>query len=51
MLCFLPEIATTPDVYEAVVSRFKAMTPFLEFLNAPLAARGRKAIDPRELFG
>jgi uncharacterized protein (TIGR02453 family) len=37
-----PDIATTPELYEAVVSRFKAMTPFLEFLNAPLAARGRK---------
>ncbi len=37
-----PDIATTPDLYEAVVSRFKAMTPFIEFLNAPLAAKGRK---------
>ena len=45
-----PQIATTPDVYEAVVSRFKAMTPFMEFLNAPLAAKGRK-MDPRELLG
>ena len=45
-----PEIATTPDVYEAIVSRFKAMTPFMEFLNAPLAAKGRK-MDPRELLG
>jgi uncharacterized protein (TIGR02453 family) len=45
------EIATTPEIYEAVVSRFKAMTPFLEFLNAPLAARGRKPIDARELLG
>jgi len=45
-----PEIATTPDLYEAIVSRFKAMTPFMEFLNAPLAAKGRK-MDPRELLG
>jgi uncharacterized protein (TIGR02453 family) len=45
-----PQIATTPDLYEAVVSRFKAMTPFMEFLNAPLAAKGRK-MDPRELLG
>jgi hypothetical protein len=47
----VPEIATTPEIYEAVVSRFKAMTPFLEFLDAPLAARGRKPIDARELLG
>jgi uncharacterized protein (TIGR02453 family) len=45
-----PEIATTPELYEAIVSRFKAMTPFMEFLNAPLAAKGRK-MDPRELLG
>jgi uncharacterized protein (TIGR02453 family) len=45
-----PDIATTPDLYEAIVSRFKAMTPFLEFLNAPLTAKGRKKMDPRDLF-
>jgi uncharacterized protein (TIGR02453 family) len=46
-----PDIATTPELYEAIVSRFKAMTPFLEFLNAPLAAKGRqKKMDPRDLF-
>ena len=45
-----PEIATSPELYEAIVSRFKAMTPFMEFLNAPVAAKGRK-MDPRELLG
>ena len=45
-----PQIATTPELYEAIVSRFKAMTPFIEFLNAPLAAKGRK-IDSREFLG
>ena len=42
-------IATTPELYEAIVSRFKAMTPFMEFLNAPLAAKTRK-MDPHDLF-
>ena len=37
-----PAIATTPELYDAIVKRFEAMTPFLEFLNAPLAAKGRK---------
>ena len=44
-----PDIATTPELYDAVVTRFKAMTPFLQFLNAPLTAKGRK-LDPRDLF-
>jgi uncharacterized protein (TIGR02453 family) len=38
-----PDIATTPELYEAIVTRFQAMTPFLEFLNAPLVARDRKS--------
>ena len=45
-----PEIATTPKLYDEIVARFKAMAPFMDFLNAPLAARGRKKIDARELF-
>jgi uncharacterized protein (TIGR02453 family) len=46
-----PDTATPPDLYEAIVSRFKAMTPFMEFLNAPLAEKDRKKkMDPRDLF-
>ena len=33
-----PELATTPALFEELVKRFRAMTPFLNFLNAPLAA-------------
>jgi uncharacterized protein (TIGR02453 family) len=40
-----PDSATTSQVYEEIVTRFKAMTPFLAFLNAPLA-RPRKRIEP-----
>jgi uncharacterized protein (TIGR02453 family) len=37
-----PDVATTPELYKEVVTRFEAMTPFLEFLNAPLTAKSRK---------
>ena len=33
-----PGFATTPTLYEELVKRFRAMTPFVEFLNAPLVA-------------
>ena len=45
-----PDCATTPRLFREIESRFRAMTPFLEFLNAPLAPL-RKKIDARELFG
>jgi uncharacterized protein (TIGR02453 family) len=45
------DIATTPAVYEEVVTRFEAMTPFIEFMNAPLAGKARKTkIDARDLL-
>jgi uncharacterized protein (TIGR02453 family) len=44
-----PDLATSAALEREVVTRFKAMTPFLEFLNAPLP-RERKKIDPRELL-
>lgn len=44
-----PGIATTRDLYREIVTRFKTMTPFLEFLNAPLP-RQRAKIDVRELL-
>ena len=31
------KLATTPKLYREVAARFKAMTPFLEFLNRPFA--------------
>jgi uncharacterized protein (TIGR02453 family) len=40
-----PDPATTPQIYDEIVARFKAMTPFLAFLNAPLA-RQKKRIEP-----
>jgi uncharacterized protein (TIGR02453 family) len=36
-------LATTPGVYKEIVTRFEAMAPFLEFLNAPLSARARRS--------
>ena len=45
-----PDIATTPKLFREIESRFRAMAPFLEFLNAPLAPARRK-MDARELFG
>ena len=45
-----PDMATTPKLFREIDCRFRAMAPFLEFLNAPLAAT-RKKIDARELFG
>jgi uncharacterized protein (TIGR02453 family) len=40
-----PDSATTPQIYDEIVDRFRAMTPFLAFLNAPLAAQ-RKRTEP-----
>jgi uncharacterized protein (TIGR02453 family) len=44
-----PEIATTGALFREIVQRFKAITPFVEFLNAPLVP-ARKKIDVRELI-
>ncbi|HLY18375.1 MAG TPA: DUF2461 domain-containing protein [Bryobacteraceae bacterium] len=43
-----PEIVTTPKLFTEIEKRFRAMAPFLEFLNAPLVEtrRGR----PEGLF-
>jgi uncharacterized protein (TIGR02453 family) len=40
-----PEIVTTPAIYTELLRRFKAMTPTVEFLNAPLLglAKGKDA--------
>jgi len=45
-----PDIVTTPKLFGEIESRFRAMIPFLEFLNAPLAAT-RKKIGARDLLG
>ncbi|HZT28592.1 MAG TPA: DUF2461 domain-containing protein [Bryobacteraceae bacterium] len=38
-----PAIVTTPQLYREVMKRFRAMAPFLEFLNAPLVAARRRS--------
>jgi uncharacterized protein (TIGR02453 family) len=35
-------LATTPKLYREILSRFEAMTPFLAFLNVPLAGKTGK---------
>jgi len=45
-----PQLATTPGVHGEIVQHFRAMTPFLNFLNAPLRRQAKK-IDARELLG
>jgi uncharacterized protein (TIGR02453 family) len=41
-----PEVATTPQFLREVLTRFRAMKPFLDFLTAPSANR-REKTDPR----
>ncbi len=43
-----PSIVTTPKLFTELEKRFRAMTPFLDFLNAPLAASKRRARE--EMF-
>jgi uncharacterized protein (TIGR02453 family) len=38
---FEPDIATTPKLFTEIVKRFRAMAPFLDFLNAPLVAAAK----------
>jgi len=45
-----PDLATSANLEKEIVTRFKAMTPFLEFLNAPLAREKKPRIDPGELL-
>jgi len=37
-----PDLATTPALYTEVVKHFRAMTPFVEFLNTPLREKHKK---------
>jgi uncharacterized protein (TIGR02453 family) len=34
-----PAVATTPQLFDEVLARFRAMAPWLDFLNAPLTAK------------
>jgi uncharacterized protein (TIGR02453 family) len=38
-----PDLATTPGLYTEVVRYFRAVTPFVEFLNAPLSGKNKRA--------
>jgi len=44
-----PEIASKNTLFPEILQRFRAMAPFIAFLNAPLAP-ARKKIDARELL-
>jgi uncharacterized protein (TIGR02453 family) len=44
-----PPLATTPRLFREIVARFRAMAPFIDFLNAPLG-QARRKIDPRALL-
>ena len=43
-----PDIATSPTLYREIVDRFRAMVPFMRFLNAPLPKQ--RKIDARDLL-
>jgi uncharacterized protein (DUF2461 family) len=38
-----PDIVTTPKLFRELVKHFRAITPFLQFLNVPLAKPARAA--------
>ena len=44
-----PDVATSPQLYREIVDRFRALMPFLRFLNAPLPKE--RKIDARDLLG
>jgi uncharacterized protein (DUF2461 family) len=44
-----PDLATTPALFREIVQRFRAMKPFITYLNAPLTP-ARKKIDVRDLL-
>lgn len=43
------DLATTPGLFREILTRFRAMAPFMDFLNAPLAAP--KRLDPQGSSG
>lgn len=44
-----PALATTSKLFPELVKRLRVMTPFVEFLNRPLASKVRRP-DPMEFF-
>ena len=44
-----PEVAVKPALFDEIVKRFKVLTPFVEFLNAPLVAARRNPDSTRQL--
>lgn len=44
-----PEIAVTPALLDEILKRFRAVTPFVDFLNEPLIAQRKKAAE-REMY-
>jgi uncharacterized protein (DUF2461 family) len=42
-------IVTTPKLFAELEKRFRALTPFLEFLNAPLVGAKRRLIEPPDV--
>lgn len=40
-----PEIITTPKLFAELEKRFRAMSPFLDFLNAPLVSKRKASAD------
>jgi uncharacterized protein (DUF2461 family) len=36
-----PDVITTPRLFGEIVSRFEAMAPLVEFLDAPLGRKGK----------
>lgn len=44
------ELATTPAFFGAIVKRFRAMQPFLDFLTAPLGGKKKGLIEARDLL-
>ena len=40
-----PDLAVTPAVYTEIVKHFRAMTPFVDFLNTPLRGK-RREVQP-----
>ncbi len=45
-----PDLATTPAIQTEIVKRFRAITPFLDFLNTPLLGQAKK-IRPAVMLG
>jgi uncharacterized protein (TIGR02453 family) len=45
-----PDLATTPALLSEVRKHFRALTPFVDYLNAPLMGKRKKKVEARDLF-